>query len=420
MPTSGRASSARASVCFDRSIRHEWGRSAVRFAQRLDAVPPYLFAELERKLAEKQAAGVDVISLGIGDPDLPTPEAVIAALIAGARDASTHQYPTNHGSWELREAAAGFYRDRFGVELDPGSEVVPALGGKEAVGHIALALLDPGDVALAPDPGYPPYTSGPLFANAEVHYLPLNEENAFLPDLETIPRDTLDRANVLYLNYPNNPTGAVVRPGFFERAVEFADVNGLVVVHDNAYSEICFDGYRAPSFLETPGAKEVGVEIFSTSKGWNMTGWRSGLVAGNAEVVERYRQLKTNLDSGMFEAVQRATVAALTTARDFPREMSEVYRRRRNLVGEALAAIGLEVAPPQATPYFWVRVPAGHTSESFTELVLEEAGVLVSPGPAYGPSGEGFFRISLTVPDERLEEAVRRIESSLRSGIITA
>jgi LL-diaminopimelate aminotransferase len=392
----------------------------VRFARRLDAVPPYLFAELERKLVEKQAAGVDVISLGIGDPDLPTPEAVIEALIAGARDASTHQYPTNHGSQELREAAVGFYRDRFGVELDPGSEVVPALGGKEAVGHIALALLDPGDVALAPDPGYPPYTSGPLFANAEVHYLRLDEENAFLPDLHAIPAETLERANVLYLNYPNNPTGAVVGPGYFERAVEFARANGLVVVHDNAYSEICFDGYRAPSFLETPGAKEVGVEIFSPSKGWNMTGWRSGLVAGNAEVVERYRQLKTNLDSGMFEAVQRATVAALTIARDFPREMSEVYRRRRDLVVEALVGIGLEVIPPKATPYFWVRVPEGHTSESFTELVLEEAGVLVSPGPAYGPSGEGFFRISLTVPDDRLEEAVRRIESSLRSGIITA
>ena len=392
----------------------------MRFARRLDAVPPYLFAELERKLAEKQAAGVDVISLGIGDPDLPTPEPVIEALIAGARDASTHQYPTNHGSQELREAATGFYRDRFGVELDPGSEVVPALGGKEAVGHIALALLDPGDVALSPDPGYPPYTSGPLFAGAEVHYLPLDEENAFLPDLEAIPAETLERANVLYLNYPNNPTGAVVQPGYFERAVAFGRANGLVVVHDNAYSEICFDGYRAPSFLETPGAKEVGVEIFSPSKGWNMTGWRSGLVAGNAEVVERYRQLKTNLDSGMFEAVQRATVAALTTVRDFPREMSEVYRRRRDLVVEALAAIGLEVTPPKATPYFWVRVPEGHTSESFTELVLEEAGVLVSPGPAYGPSGEGFFRISLTVPDERLEEAVRRIETSLRSGIITA
>ena len=392
----------------------------MRFARRLDAVPPYLFAELERKLTEKQREGVDVISLGIGDPDLPTPEPVVEALIAAARDAATHQYPTNHGSKELREAAAGFYRDRFGVELDPVAEVVPALGGKEAVGHVALALLDPGDIALAPDPGYPPYTSGPLFAGAELHYLPLTEENAFLPDLDAIPATLVERANVLYLNYPNNPTGAVTQPGYFERAVDFARANDVVVVHDNAYSEICFDGYRAPSFLETPGAKDVGVEIFSPSKGWNMTGWRSGLVAGNAEVVERYRQLKTNLDSGMFEAVQRATVAALTEARDFPREMSEIYRRRRDLVAEGLAAIGLEVPTPKATPYFWVPVPDGHTSESFTELVLEEAGVLVSPGPAYGPSGEGFFRISLTVPDERLEEAVRRIESSLRSGIITA
>jgi LL-diaminopimelate aminotransferase len=401
-------------------MRKSSGASALRFAKRLDAVPPYLFAELERKLAEKQREGVDVISLGIGDPDLPTPQPVVDALIAGARDAATHQYPTNHGLQELREAAVGFYRDRFGVELDPGSEVVPALGGKEAVGHIALALLDPGDVCLSPDPGYPPYTSGPLFAGAEIHYLALEEANVFLPDLEAIPEELAARANLLYLNYPNNPTGAIVGPGYFERAVEFARAHDVIVVHDNAYSEICFDGYRAPSFLETPGAKEVGVEIFSISKGWNMTGWRSGLVAGNAEVVERYRQLKTNLDSGMFEAVQRATIAALTDARDFPQEMSEVYRRRRDLVAEGLTAIGLEVAPPKATPYFWVRVPEGHTSESFTELVLEQAGVLVSPGPAYGPSGEGFFRISVTVPDDRLEEAVRRIESSLRSGIITA
>ena len=392
----------------------------MRFAKRLDAVPPYLFAELERKLAEKRREGVDVISLGIGDPDLPTPQPVVDALIAGARDAATHQYPTNHGSEELRDAAAGFYRDRFGVELDPASEVVPALGGKEAVGHIALALLDPGDVSLSPDPGYPPYTSGPLFAGAELHYLPLEEANGFLPDLDSIPPEIAARANVLFLNYPNNPTGAVAEPSYFERAVEFARARELVIVHDNAYSEICFDGYRAPSFLETPGAKEVGVEIFSISKGWNMTGWRSGLVAGNAEVVEHYRQLKTNLDSGMFEAVQRATIAALTESRDFPREMSEVYRRRRDLVAEGLAAIGLEVTAPRATPYFWVRVPDGHTSESFTELVLEQAGVLVSPGPAYGPSGEGFFRISLTVPDDRLAEAVRRIETSLRSGIITA
>jgi LL-diaminopimelate aminotransferase len=383
----------------------------MRFARRLDAVPPYLFAELERKIAEKRRAGVDVISLGIGDPDLPTPPPVVEALAEAVRDPVTHQYPTNHGSDEFRETAAGFYRERFGVELDPASEIVPALGGKEAVGHIALALLDPGDVCLSPDPGYPPYTSGPIFAGAEVHYLPLEEANGFLPDLDAIPADALARANVLFLNYPNNPTGAVVEPGYFERAVELARAAGLVVVHDNAYSELCYDGYRAPSFLETPGAKEVGVEIFSPSKGWNMTGWRSGLVAGNADVVERFRRLKTNLDSGMFEGVQRATVAAFTEAREFPREMSAVYERRRDLVAEALAAIGLTVDPPKATPYFWVRVPEGHTSESFAELVLEEAGVVVSPGPAYGPSGEGFFRISLTVPDDALSEAMRRIEA---------
>jgi len=392
----------------------------MRFARRLDAVPPYLFAELERKIAEKRAAGVDVISLGIGDPDLPTPEPVVEALASGARDPVTHQYPTNHGSDEFRQAAADFYQARFGVELDPGSEVVPALGGKEAVGHMALALLDPGDVCLSPDPGYPPYTSGPVFAGADVHYLPLRPEHGFLPDLDTIPADVLRRANLLFLDYPNNPTGAVVRDGYFERTVELARANDLVVVHDNAYSELCYDGYLAPSFLETPGAKDIGVEIFSLSKGWNMTGWRAGLVSGNPEVVDRYRHLKTNLDSGMFEAVQRATVAALTEARDFPREMSGVYQRRRDLLAEALTAIGLDVQPPKATPYFWVPVPDGHTSASFTELVLEEAAVVVSPGPSFGPSGEGFVRLSMTVPDERLEEAARRIETSLRSGIITA
>jgi LL-diaminopimelate aminotransferase len=392
----------------------------MRFARRLDAVPPYLFAELERKIAQKRREGVDVISLGIGDPDLPTPQVVVEALAEAARDPRTHQYPTNHGSDELREAAAGFYRERFGVELDPASEIVPALGGKEAVGHIAMALLDPGDTCLSPDPGYPPYTSGPLFAGAEVHYLPLRSEQGFLPDLDSIPGEVLDRANVLFLDYPNNPTGAVVAPGYFERAVELARANDLIVVHDNAYSELCFDGYRAPSFLETRGASEIGVEIFSLSKGWNMTGWRAGLVAGNPEVVERYRQLKTNLDSGMFEAVQHATATALTEARDFPREMSIVYERRRDLLAEALTAIGLEVDPPKATPYFWVRVPEGHDSASFTALVLEEAGVVISPGPSFGPSGEGFVRLSLTVPDSRLDEAARRIESSLRSGIIQA
>jgi LL-diaminopimelate aminotransferase len=392
----------------------------MKFARRLDAVPPYLFAELERQISAKRKQGIEVISLAIGDPDLPTPDAIVDAAAAALRDPSTHQYPTNHGSDELREAATAFYRDRFGVELDSESEVVPALGGKEAVGHIAMACLDPGDVCLSPEPGYPPYTSGPLFSGADVHYLPLTPENDFFPALEEIPGEALARANLLYLNYPNNPTGAVVPEDAFDRAVDFASRQDLIVVHDNAYSEVCFDGYRAPSFLETPGAKDVGVEIFSLSKGWNMTGWRCALVAGNAEVVERFRQLKANLDSGMFEALQRATVVALTDERDFPRRMSDVYRRRRDLLIEALGAIGVSVDPPRATPYVWVPVPDGHDSASFASLVLEEADVVVSPGPGYGASGEGFVRLSLTVSDEELEEAVRRIESSLQKVIIKA
>jgi LL-diaminopimelate aminotransferase len=384
----------------------------MRFARRLDAVPPYLFAELERKIEEREKAGIDVISLGIGDPDLPTPEAVVEALARAAHDPATHQYPSNRGTEAFRHAVAGFHRDRFAVDLDPETEVIPVLGGKEGVAHVALATLDPGDTALAPDPGYPPYTSGPLFSGANVHYLPLTEENDFLPDLESAPA-----GNVLFLNYPNNPTGATAEVDFFDRAVDFARERGLIVVHDNAYSEISFDGFRAPSFLEAEGAKEVGVEIFSLSKGWNMTGWRAGWIAGNAEVVERYRHLKTNLDSGMFGAVQAAAIAALTEARDFPAEMSEIYRRRRDLVAEGLRRIGLDVQPPRATPYFWVRVPEGQTSSSFAELVLDRANVVVSPGGAYGPSGEGFVRISLTVADHRLEEAVDRIASIELDGL---
>jgi LL-diaminopimelate aminotransferase len=385
----------------------------MKFAGRLDAVPPYLFAELERKITSARAQGIDVISLGIGDPDLPTPEALVERMAQEIRDPATHQYPTNRGAPEFLAAAAAFYHGRFGVEVDPESEILAVLGGKEGVAHVALCCLEPGDVCLSPDPGYPPYTAGPVFAGADVHYLPLREEHGFLPDLEAIPDGVLRRANLLYLNYPNNPTGAVVQDGFFERAVELARAHDLIVVHDNAYSELCFDGYRAPSFLETPGARDVGVEIFSLSKGWNMTGWRCALMAGNADVVERYRHLKTNLDSGMFEALQRVAATALTELRDFPREMSAVYERRRDLVVDALRAIGLDATPPRATPYVWVRVPERYTSASFTELVLEEAAVVVSPGPAYGPSGEGFVRLSLTVGDERLAEAVRRIEVSL-------
>jgi LL-diaminopimelate aminotransferase len=386
----------------------------MRFARRLDLVPPYLFAELERKIEEQRRAGVDVISLGIGDPDVPTPEPVVRALQQASASPSTHRYPTNRGLEQFREAIAAFYDERFGTEVNPGTEIVPVLGGKEGVAHIAFACLDPGDVALAPEPGYPPYTSGPLFAGAEVLYLPLLEENGFMPELEAIPAEALARATLLFLNYPNNPTGAVVEPGFFERTVAFARRHGLVVVHDNAYSEVAFDGYRPPSFLGTDGAKDVGVEIFSLSKGWNMTGWRVGWVAGNRDVIDAYHRLKTNLDSGMFDALQLAGVAALTEARDFPAEMSANYARRRDLMIDALARIGLPAEPARATPYIWVRVPESHSSESFTELILAEAGVVVSPGPSFGPSGEGFVRISLTVADERLQEAANRIATSLR------
>jgi LL-diaminopimelate aminotransferase len=386
----------------------------MKFARRLELVPPYLFAELERKIEEKTKAGIDVISLGIGDPDLPTPPAVVEEMQRQVARPETHRYPSNRGLEEFRRSVSDFYIDRFDVEIDPGTEVVPVLGGKEGVAHIALACVEPGDVCLSPEPGYPPYTSGPLFAGADIHYLPLREDLGFAPDLDGIPGGVLARSNLLFLNYPNNPTGAVVPEWLFPRAVELAREHGLIVVHDNAYSEIAFDGYRPPSFLASDGAKEVGVEIFSLSKGWNMTGWRVAWVAGNAEVVERYRSLKTNLDSGMFDAQQLAAVAALTTAREFPAEMSEIYRRRRDLMIDALAAIGLPASPPKATPYIWVRVPEGHTSATFTELVLEEAAVVVSPGPSFGPSGEGYVRISLTVAGERLEEAARRIASSLR------
>jgi len=386
----------------------------MRFASRLDQVPPYLFAEIERKIEAMRAEGEDVISLGIGDPDLPAPPGVIEALQRAVAVPETHRYPSNRGLACFREAVSGFYRGRFEVDIDSETEVIPVLGGKEGVAHVALACLDPGDVCLSPDPGYPPYTSGPVFAGAEVHYLPLAEENAFMPDLASIPDDVAARANLLFFNYPNNPTGAVVADGFFERAVAFAREHDVIAIHDSSYTEIAFDGYRPPSFLATPGAKDVGAEIFSLSKGWNMTGWRIGWIAGNAEVVERYRQLKTNLDSGMFDALQHAGVAALTDARAFPQEMSAVYRRRRDLMVDALAAIGIPAEPPLATPYIWVRVPPGHDSASFTELVLTQAAVIVSPGPSFGPSGEGFVRISLTVADERLEEAAGRIASSLR------
>ena len=382
-------------------------------SQRLGAIPPYMFAELERKVADKRKAGIDVISLGIGDPDMPTFPHVVAAMQAAVAENANQKYPSNRGREEFRGALAGFYGRRFGVEIDPETEVIPAIGAKECIYNLCFAFLDPGDAALAADPGYPVYTGGPVLAGAEAVVLPLVPELGFAPDLDAIDPADLRRARLIFLNYPNNPTGATVPDGLFERVIELAREHEILVVHDNAYSETTYDGYVAPSFLATPGAKEVGVEVFSLSKGFNMTGWRCAAILGNADAIETYWRLKTNVDSGLFEAVQLAGAAALTGPREPLEEMNALYARRRDLVVAALAEIGVEVASPKGTIYVWAPVPDGHTSTSFCEHVLEQAAVVISPGSMYGPSGEGFFRISLTTPDERLTEAVERLREHL-------
>ena len=382
-------------------------------SKRLQAIPPYAFAELERRRAEKLAAGIDVISLGIGDPDTPTFPHIVEAMQIAIADPGTHQYPSNRGRAEFREALAGFYDRRFGVEIDAETEVIPAIGAKECIYNLCFAFLDPGDVALASDPGYPVYTGGPLLAGAEGVVLPLVPELGFAPDLDAIPAEVLAKARLMFLNYPNNPTGAIAPDGLFERAVELAREHEILVVHDNAYSETTYDDYVAPSFLATPGAKEVGVEVFSLSKGYNMTGWRCAAILGNADAISAYWRLKTNVDSGLFEAVQLAGAAALNGPQAPLEEMNAVYTRRRDLVVAALREIGVEVDAPKGTIYVWAPVPEGHTSASFSELVLEQAAVVVSPGSMYGPSGEGFFRISLTTPDERIAEAVERLREHM-------
>jgi LL-diaminopimelate aminotransferase len=388
-------------------------RSLSEPSRRLEAIPPYMFAELERRVAAKKADGIDVISLGIGDPDHPTYGHIVEAMREAVANPANQSYPTNRGGDEFRAALRSFYASRFGVQVDPETEVMPAIGAKECIYNLCFAFLDPGDVALAADPGYPVYTAGPVLAGAQPALMPLVPELGFVPDLERTDPMALSSARVMFLNYPNNPTGAVVPEGFFERVVELARKHEVLVVHDNAYSETTFDGYVAPSFLATPGAMEVGVEVFSLSKGFNMTGWRCGAILGNADAIATYWRLKTNVDSGLFEAVQIAAAAALTGPRKAIDEMNEIYARRRDLVVRTLHEIGVEVQPPRGTIYVWAPVPEGHTSTSFAELVLEEAAVVVSPGSMYGPSGEGFFRISLTTPDERLTEALERLREHL-------
>jgi LL-diaminopimelate aminotransferase len=385
----------------------------MRPSKRLERIPPYAFAELERKISEKRAAGIDVISLGIGDPDRPTPPLIVEAMQEAVTEAQTHRYPTNRGREDFRGAVRDFYERRFDVVLDPASEIIPAIGAKEAIFNLNLAFLDPGDYALASDPGYPVYTAGPWLAGAEPVLMALEPELGFAPDLGAIDEDVARNAKLMFINYPNNPTGALVPDGFFERVVEFARAYDILVVHDNAYSEVAFDGYKPPSFLATPGAKDVGIEVFSLSKGYNMTGWRCAVLVGNADALQTYWRLKTNIDSGLFEAVQLAGIAALSPEADAEvASMVELYRKRRDLVCDALRKIGVDVHPPHATIYVWAPVPDGFaSSEAYCEHVLERAAVVLSPGAMYGPGGEGWFRISLTTPDERLLEAVRRLGS---------
>src|ERR1700761_8144539 len=382
-------------------------------SKRLQQIPPYMFQELERRIGEKKASGIDVISLGIGDPDMPNYDYIVEAMQKAVADPAPHQYPSNRGREDFRQAFADFYDRRFGVEIDPADEIIPAIGAKECIYNLCNAFLDPGDIALASDPGYPVYTGGPLLHGATAELMPLVPERGFAPDLSAISPDIAAKARLMFINFPNNPTGATVPDGFFEEVIEFAREHEILVVHDNAYSETTYDGYVAPSFLATPGAKEVGVEVFSLSKGYNMTGWRVGAILGNADAIQSYWRLKTNVDSGLFEALQLAGVAALEGPPAPLAEMNATYTRRRDLVVSALGAIGVDVTPPKGTIYVWAPVPDGHTSTSFAETVLEEAAVVVSPGSMYGPSGEGFFRISLTTPDDRIEEAVERMRKYL-------
>lgn len=381
----------------------------MRLADRVAQLPPYLFAEISRKIAEKRAQGVDVVSFGIGDPDLPTPQHILQALHTAAEKPVNHRYPESEGLPEYRTAVARWYARRFGVELDPDTEVVSLIGSKEGIGHVALCLVDPGDVALIPDPAYPVYAVGTMFAGGEVYPLPLDEEGGWLPDLDAVPERVLERATVLWLNYPNNPTGAVAPLELFERAVAFARRHELVICHDLAYSDVAYEGYRPPSFLEVPGARDVAVEFSSLSKTYNMTGWRIGAAAGNRGVIDALTRVKSNLDSGVPQAIQEMAIAALSGPQGCVGEHNAVYRRRRDRIIETLRSLGLRVQAPKASLYVWARVPEGETSIAFAARLLDATGVVVTPGIGYGQQGEGYVRLSVTTPDDRVDEGLRRL-----------
>lgn len=381
----------------------------MRLASKLNNLPPYLMAEAKKRIAAQRAKGVDVIDLGMGNPDLPTPGFIVEALQRSAEDPTNHGYPNYYGIPALRQGFAHLYARRFNVCLDAEKEVVPLIGSKEGLVHLTNVICDPGDIVLVPDPGYPVYRIAAILAGADVYPVPLLEENSYLPDLDAIPTWVVKRSRLLWLNYPNNPTAAVANTSFFARVVDFAQANGIVVAHDNAYADVAFDGYVPPSFFEVPGARDVGVEFYSLSKTFNMAGWRVGAVLGNAEVVQAVARVKTNVDSGIFTPVQHASVAALEGDQAWVAERNQVYQRRRDQVIAALRSAGISAGVPKASLYVWGSVTGHGTSLDFCLRLLEKTGVWLTPGSGFGEHGEGYFRLSLAAPDDRLDEAVRRL-----------
>ena len=381
----------------------------MKVAKRMAMLKPYLFVEINQKIAEKRARGEEVISFAIGDPDIPTPSHVIERLCREAQEPANHRYPESAGLPELKQAIAQWYRKRFDISLDPEKEVLPLIGSKEGIAHIALCIINPGDTALVPDPGYPVYSFGTSLAGGRSYYLALEEKNHFLPELNKIPQDVLKNARVLWINYPNNPTAAVADLDFYNRVVEFAKKYDIVVCHDGPYSEVAYDGYQPVSFLQAEGARDVGVEFHSFSKSYNMTGWRIGMVVGNADIIGPLRTLKSNIDSGIPQAIQYMAIEALNGPQDCIAQHNTVYQRRRDLVVEVLANIGLNVRSPKASLYVWAGVPEGYNSVEFTTDLLDQVNVAVTPGVGYGKHGEGYVRLSLTIPDAALVKGLSRL-----------
>lgn len=385
----------------------------MQFAKRLEKIPPYLFAEIDRKRDEMVAKGVDIINMGVGDPDKPTPSPIVQAMHEAIDDASTHNYPPYQGTKEFREAAVSWMERRFGVkDLNPNTEVVSSIGSKEAIHNTFLAFVEPGDYTLIPDPGYPVYRTSTIFAGGEFHTMPLLPENSFLPDLEAIPTEIARKAKLLWINYPNNPTGGLADLGFFEKLVAYCKQYDILLCHDHAYSEMAYDGYKPPSVLQVPGAKDIAIEFHSLSKSYNMTGWRVGFVVGSSHGIKGLGQVKTNVDSGVFKAIQRAAIAAYSTSEQELQAVMSVYQKRRDIIVQGLQSLGWEIEAPKATLYVWAKVPQGYTSTEFVTLLLDKCGIIVPPGNGYGAAGEGFFRIALTVADERMHEAIKRMQEA--------